>query len=248
MIILSRIKSIDEKSLEGIVKSSYTVTNVLKSLGYKNTSSILHTELKKRLDELNISYGHFSRHSNFRKKLSDCDAFTDNSTYSRCSLKKRIIKNNLIEYKCHGENCNVSNTWNGNIISLHLEHKNGINNDNRLENLTFLCPNCHSQTVTYSGKNRPKRNAEKTIFKCECGNKKRKGSYTCKKCYVKILIRDNSLKNNRPTKDELIEKFKENNSFVRVGKNYNVSDNAVRNWCKNYGILDFIVNKEYLKQ
>ena len=32
-------------------------------------------------------------------------------------------------------------------------NNNGKNNDNRLENLRFLCPNCHSQTETYSGKN-----------------------------------------------------------------------------------------------
>lgn len=43
--------------------------------------------------------------------------------------------------------------WNGELIPLELEHINGINNDNRLENLTLLCPNCHAQTPTYRGKN-----------------------------------------------------------------------------------------------
>lgn len=61
---------------------------------------------------------------------------------------------NLIPYKCM--ECGLENEWNNKKISLQLEHKNGINNDNRLENLGFLCPNCHSQTDSYAGKNKKK--------------------------------------------------------------------------------------------
>ena len=62
-----------------------------------------------------------------------------------------IIKNNIIPYRCN--DCNNDGYHNQKPLSLQLEHKNGINNDNRLQNLCFLCPNCHSQTNTYSGKN-----------------------------------------------------------------------------------------------
>jgi 5-methylcytosine-specific restriction endonuclease McrA len=44
--------------------------------------------------------------------------------------------------------------WFDKKLSLHLDHKNGINNDNKIKNLRFLCPNCHSQTSTYGGKSR----------------------------------------------------------------------------------------------
>ena len=70
---------------------------------------------------------------------------------TRRSVRIVIIKNKLLELKC--EVCGVKE-WNGKKLSLHLDHINGENGDHRLENLRFLCPNCHSQTDTYAGKNK----------------------------------------------------------------------------------------------
>jgi hypothetical protein len=70
---------------------------------------------------------------------------------TRASVRKTIINDNLIPYKCN--ECEI-NDWNGKKLSLHLDHINGKNGDHRLENLRFLCPNCHSQTDTYTGKNK----------------------------------------------------------------------------------------------
>lgn len=68
------------------------------------------------------------------------------------SLKRRILKEGLLEYKC--ELCNNDGTWNGLPLVLQLDHKNGINKDNRLLNLRLLCPNCHTQTSTFGAKKR----------------------------------------------------------------------------------------------
>jgi predicted RNA-binding Zn-ribbon protein involved in translation (DUF1610 family) len=70
---------------------------------------------------------------------------------TRASVRKIIIKDNLIPYKCN--ECGISG-WNNKKLALHLDHINGKNGDHRLENLRFLCPNCHSQTDTYTGKNK----------------------------------------------------------------------------------------------
>jgi len=69
-------------------------------------------------------------------------------------MKKILLSKNLLEYKCY--HCGIKE-WNSKEISLQLEHINGINNDNRVENLTLLCPNCHSQTPTFAGKNKGKK-------------------------------------------------------------------------------------------
>ena len=70
---------------------------------------------------------------------------------NRASVRRVIIKDNLISYEC--SECGISE-WNDKKLALHLDHINGKNGDHRLENLRFLCPNCHSQTDTYTGKNK----------------------------------------------------------------------------------------------
>ena len=91
-----------------------------------------------------------------RRRLDE-DVFVENSDYARHHIKKRIVENKIIEYKC--ESCNNDGTWNGKSLSLQLDHINGINNDHRISNLRFLCANCHSQEDTYAAKNKknPKR-------------------------------------------------------------------------------------------
>jgi 5-methylcytosine-specific restriction endonuclease McrA len=88
------------------------------------------------------------------KKTPLAKIAVENSLYSRCHLKKRIIDENLISYIC--TSCGNTGEWLGKKLVLELEHKNGVSNDHRLNNLQFLCPNCHSQTETFSGRNNRK--------------------------------------------------------------------------------------------
>ena len=86
-----------------------------------------------------------------RQTISFDDVFCEKSIVSKKQLRDKIKKENIIEYKC---SCGLEGFWQGKPITLQLEHKNGNNCDNRLDNLEYLCPNCHSQTTTYGSKNR----------------------------------------------------------------------------------------------
>ncbi len=84
--------------------------------------------------------------------------FVADSSFNTGNVKKIILRENLILYCCVGMNCPLKGIenpkWAGREIVLHLDHRNGIRADHRLDNLRFLCPNCHSQTATYCGRNK----------------------------------------------------------------------------------------------
>jgi 5-methylcytosine-specific restriction endonuclease McrA len=143
--------------------------------------------------------------------------FCEHSSYSRSLLKKRVIKDGMLEYVCN--ECGLKGEWNDKPMSLQLSHKNGVYNDNRLENLEFLCPNCHSQTNDFAGK---RRIYDKPLLpRVREGKQYREMSYTHKRTVE------------RPPYQDLISMV-ESHGYSATGRKYGVSDNSVRKWVKHY--------------
>jgi len=69
----------------------------------------------------------------------------------RNTVKRRLLDAGILKNVC--AECGISE-WRGKPLSIQLDHRNGIRDDNRLENLRMLCPNCHSQTDTFGARNR----------------------------------------------------------------------------------------------
>lgn len=162
----NKIYKLSDEQFVELLKKSSTISEVLFKLGYTvKGNSWGYSQVKRRMDDLNLDYSIFKGKSAVIKtnKLNNVrkeDILKENCKHQRTVLRRYIIKNNLIPYKCAICGCTE---WQGKTLSLELDHINGINNDNRLENLRFLCPNCHSQTSTYGSRNQQLNSSEYDI-------------------------------------------------------------------------------------
>lgn len=146
---MCKLYSICNDEFINIVKKSFYLKDIVKKCGY--TASLnkrTRDKIKKRITDLNIDISHFKYPG--RKSLKELCII--DGKYHRGGLKRRLLKNNLLENKCY--ECGQLPFYNKKVLVLQLDHINGNNKDNRLENLRMLCPNCHSQTSTFSGKNK----------------------------------------------------------------------------------------------
>lgn len=139
-------------------KESFSYLEISNKIKDSNIGRILgRKRIKEIINELNLDISHFKPCAIRPQSVEDKFVKGD----IRKSVKGRIIKDNLLEYKCLF--CGIKDKWNNLKISLELDHINGDPTDNRLENLRFLCPNCHSQTNTYCGLNLSKKK-NKTVL------------------------------------------------------------------------------------
>ena len=147
------LQNITKEKMYTLLINSKSMREVILSFGLSPNGSGGYRNIKNKILEFGLEIPKYNYYGEGykQKKHPDEIVFCENSKYPRHKLKQRIIKEKFIEYRCVF--CGNDGNWYGNKLSLHLDHKNGVNDDNRIENLRFLCPNCHSQTESYGGKN-----------------------------------------------------------------------------------------------
>lgn len=238
--LTSIIWTINKEKLQELLDNSISIGEILESLEISKKSSGSYTYLMKRIKNDNLDLTKFKENkknnhpykkmlkANKLKELTNEELFTDTKHSCNSSIKRRIIRDNLIEYKCC--ECGICDSWNNKPISLQLDHINGINTDNRLENLRFLCPNCHSQTSTFGSKNSKFKQVKTKCASCGCNISK--NSNNCKNCFFKN--KSNSRKMSIE-KDVLIELIK-SKTYKEIGLMYGISDSYVKKILKFYNI------------
>lgn len=227
---MSYISECNLELLKKYVKESNSIKELQIKLGYSPNSGVS-SVIRNYCKEKNISLEHFTSISKEKIKRTEKNTFIKNSTASQKVLRELYKKNNYTEYKC--SICGQEPFWNGKELTLTLDHINGINTDDRLENLRWVCPNCDRQLDTFCSKNNKKEriNKAKKTYCIDCGKEISHNSQRCMNCEKKRIRKIK----NRPSAEELKNILFENKgNFSKVGKSFNVSDNTIRKWCKSY--------------
>lgn len=209
--------------LQKLLDVSNGYSDVLRTLGLNpkgNNPETLKQVIKQYgLDEtkLNENRKQFfienAKSTHLKRRISTEDILHNQyPNFQSSSLLKRLIKEGYKENKC--EQCGITE-WQNKPIIFHLHHKDGNHQNNNIDNLQVLCPNCHSQTETFAGKNAQK-NKDK--------RKKNKQQI------------DNIIRKLPPISRGELKELIRKNSFVSIGKMFNVSDNAIRKWCDKYNL------------
>lgn len=150
-----------KEKLEQAVKTSRCYSDILRKLNLCVNGGSSRNSIRKYCTIWNIDLSHLLTVSELAKicnpttkiKIPLDKILIENSSYlNRSSLKIRLYSAKLKERKC--ELCGQTEIWNNKKMSLILDHINGINNDNRLENLRIVCPNCNATLVTHCRGNR----------------------------------------------------------------------------------------------
>ena len=114
-------------------------------------------------------------------------------------------------------------------MTLILDHINGNNHDNRLENLRWVCGNCNTQLETTNGKS-SKRKEHKINHCIDCGIPISPNATRCLKCESKNRITEKPI-----TREELKDLIR-TTPFVQIGKQFGITDKGIRKWCKSYNL------------
>lgn len=172
----------DDEYFRQVIADNKSASSALRKLGMRAAGGNFKT-LYAKIESLGIINDHWQGKENFvptmgqtsSKMLPLNSILTTKSTYARGHLKRRLIRDEILIEEC--AICKIPPLWNNQKLVLQLDHINGIYNDNRLENLRLICPNCHSQTETFAGKS-----TKKNPKYCECSKKINQRSSNCINC------------------------------------------------------------------
>ncbi len=162
---ISHFNKIPEKwkLLPSIINECYSYADVLKALNLSLHGSNNET-VKRYIEHFKLDISHFYPTGvigGSTVKYTNKEVFCKNSKTTKSVMRGRYLKIRKDTYHC--DICNLT-TWQGENITLEIDHKNGDDRDHRLVNLRLLCPNCHSQTETYGSRKPCKHSPSLSFF------------------------------------------------------------------------------------
>jgi len=238
---MGRRISYTEDEARAAIAASRSYAEALRQLGMCATGGAGKT-LKKWTVTWGISTDHFDPYAASRGRLVRTltpleEVLVEGSNYHRGKLKERLFDAGLRERCC--QLCGQGETWHGRAMSLILDHVNGVSDDNRIENLRIVCPNCAATLDTHCGRKlrlQPRRCLLcDAVFKPKYANH-RYCSAWCGARHDRSHLRGprpETRKVERPPYEQLLQEVGQM-GYCTTGRKYGVSDNAIRKWIRAY--------------
>jgi hypothetical protein len=228
----------DEEELREVVAQASTLTDVLRHFGLRPAGGNFRL-LKCWLEKWDISTAHFvgTPPPPRRERIPLAEVLVAGSTYQRKELKQRLYDDGLKSRTC--ELCGQGEEWQGRRMSLILDHINGVADDNRLENLQIVCPNCAATLDTHCGKANRRPLEDHSCDRCGVVFRPRSARqrFCSRECGMRWnrrgLARPGARRVERPPYEQLVAEVAAQ-GWSAVGRRYGVSDNAVRKWVRAY--------------
>jgi hypothetical protein len=201
-----------------------------------------HLILKKYAELWRISTDHFDpyaavRGSGERRRRSLEEVLVEHSTFARNHLKERLYDARLKQPVC--ELCGQGELWQGRRMGMILDHINGVSDDNRLENLRIVCPNCAATLDTHCARGRRLTRTEQACLRCGTSFRPKYATqrYCSRACGSrwdrKGIPRPAVRRVERPPYPQLLREVRAL-GYSGTARRYGVTDNAIRKWLRMY--------------
>jgi protein-arginine kinase activator protein McsA len=240
------IRRYTDDFLKEMVEKSNCQSQLCISLGFPPVGSayrLIGARLKEVYPSGDLPFKIDGTRDSIRRRLTDEQFFVKGVLRNGTNLKSRLIGLGIKDICVI---CGQLPVWMGHLLVLQVDHIDGNPTNNVKDNLRIICPHCHTQQKTTGrvkktgviGRTVLKKEIATKAFKedilcCQlCGNPKKTKSKTnlCPNCARRSLR-----KVARPSKEKLLELLTGETSFLALGKQLGVSDQAVRKWCKQFG-------------
>lgn len=252
---MSKLKYSKEQIQQAVDKSK-SIADVCKTLGLVAKGSNYDT-IKKYINLYSLDVSHFTgarwnkgiRYLSHTCLTSLDDILQENVSYSSDMLKKRLIAEGIKQQNC--ECCGLSE-WMGKPLPLELHHINGNHYDNRLNNLQILCPNCHSITGNYRGKNKSQINSQQIktygislhAHKCQCKQcgkefkSSKQRSFCCREHYLTYIKEAQKEQKSYSSEQDLKHALQEHKTISDLAMYFHTSRPTIRKYLKRYNLTN----------